>query len=125
MAEAIDDLDRLAMLFWKLTPRHQQLLLARACRVRWAELCRRQWRSRTTMALDYCLVLMALAMAERETDSCRHLAKNRIFPIIRCGSQLNATHFTNRPPMTAPPASQTLPELRRRAGRRPFLFRFV
>ena len=31
-AEAIDDLDRLAMLLWKLTPRHRQLLWARACR---------------------------------------------------------------------------------------------
>ena len=41
-AEAIDDLDRLAMLLWKLTPRHRQLLWARACRVRWVELCRRQ-----------------------------------------------------------------------------------
>ena len=69
LAEAIDDLDRLAMLFWKLTPRHQQLLLARACRVRWAELCRRQRRSHTTLALDHRLALMALAMAEREADS--------------------------------------------------------
>ena len=33
-AEAIDDLDRLAMLLWKLTPRHRQLLWARACRIR-------------------------------------------------------------------------------------------
>ena len=62
-AEAIDDLDRLAMLLWKLTPRHRQLLWARACRVRWAELCRRQRRSRTTLARDYRLSLMALAMA--------------------------------------------------------------
>ena len=68
-AEAIDDLDRLAMLFWKLTPRHRQLLWARACRIRWAELCQRQRRSRTTLARDYRLALMALAMAEREADS--------------------------------------------------------
>ena len=68
-AEAIDDLDRLAMLLWKLTPRHRQLLWARACRVRWAELCRRQRRSRTTLARDHRLALMALAMAEREADS--------------------------------------------------------
>ena len=67
--EAIDDLDRLAMLLWKLTPRHRQLLWARACRIRWAELCRRQRRSRTTMARDHRLALMALAMAEREADS--------------------------------------------------------
>ena len=65
-AEAIDDLDRLAMLLWKLTPRHRQLLWARACRIRWAELCRRQRRSRTTLARDHRLALMALAMAERE-----------------------------------------------------------
>ena len=31
-AEAIDDLDRFAMLFWDLTPRQRQLLWARACR---------------------------------------------------------------------------------------------
>ena len=68
-AEAIDDLDRLAMLLWKLTPRHRQLLWARACRIRWAELCRRQRRSRTTLARDHRLALMALAMAEREADS--------------------------------------------------------
>ena len=66
-AEAIDDLDRLAMLFWKLTPRRRQLLWARACRIRWAEL--RQRRSRTTLARDYRLALMALARAERDTDS--------------------------------------------------------
>ena len=68
-AEAIDDLDRLAMLFWKLAPRHRQLLWARACRIRWAELCRRQRRSRTTLARDHRLALMALAAAEREADS--------------------------------------------------------
>ena len=68
-AEAIDDLDRLAMLFWKLTPRHRQLLWARACRIRWTELCQRQRRSRTTLARDYRLALMALARAERDADS--------------------------------------------------------
>ena len=68
-AEAIEDLDRLAMLLWKLTPRHRQLLCARASRVRWAELCRRQRRSRTTLARDHRLALIALAMAEREVDS--------------------------------------------------------
>ena len=67
--EAIDDLDRLAMLLWKLTPRHRQLLWARACRVRWAKLWRRQRRSRTTLARDHRLALMALAMAEREANS--------------------------------------------------------
>lgn len=62
-AEAIDDLDRLAMLLWRLTPRRRQLLWACACRVQWAELCRRQRRSRTTLARDYRLALKALAMA--------------------------------------------------------------
>ena len=62
-AEAIDDLDRLAMLLWRLTPRRRQLLWACACRVQWAELCRRQQRSRTTLARDYRLALKALAMA--------------------------------------------------------------
>ena len=75
LAEAIEDLGRLAMLLWKLTPRHKQLLWARACRVQWAELCRRQQLSRTTMTRDHRLALMALAMAGREADSSRHLAK--------------------------------------------------
>ena len=68
-AEAIDDLDRLAVLFWDLTPRQRQLLWARACRIRWAELCRRQRRSRTTLARDHRLALIALAVAERNSDS--------------------------------------------------------
>jgi hypothetical protein len=68
-AEAIDDLDSLVMLLWKLTPRHRQSLWVRARRVRWAELCRRRRRSRTTLARDHRLALMALAMAEREADS--------------------------------------------------------
>ncbi|MEC8091707.1 MAG: DUF6362 family protein [Pseudomonadota bacterium] len=68
-AEAIDDLDRLAVLFWDLTPRQRQLLWARACRIRWAKLCRRQRRSRTTLARDHRLALIALAVAERNADS--------------------------------------------------------
>ena len=68
-AEAIDDLDRLAVLFWDLTPRQRQLLWARACRIRWAKLCRRQRRSRTTLARDHRLALIALAVAERNSDS--------------------------------------------------------
>ena len=68
-AEAIDDLDRLTVLFWDLTPRQRQLLWARACRIRWAELCRRQRRSRTTLARDHRLALIALAVAERNADS--------------------------------------------------------
>jgi len=65
-AAAIDDLDRIAMLMWHLTPRQRQLLWARACGVRWAELCRRQRRSRTTLFRDHRLALMALARAEAE-----------------------------------------------------------
>ena len=68
-AEAIEDLDRLAMLLWKLTTRHRQLVWAHAWRVRWADLRRRQWRSRTSMARDHRLALMALAIAEREAYS--------------------------------------------------------
>ena len=68
-AEAIDDLDRLVVLFWDPTPRQRQLLWARACRIRWAELCRRQRRSRTTLARDHRLALIALAVAERNADS--------------------------------------------------------
>ncbi|MGC6454628.1 MAG: DUF6362 family protein [Candidatus Puniceispirillaceae bacterium] len=67
--EAIDDLDRVAMLMWRLTPRHRQLLWARACGVRWADLCRRQRRSRTTLYRDYKLALLALARAEGEDSS--------------------------------------------------------
>ena len=67
--EAIDDLDRLAMLMWSLTPRQRQLLGARACRIRWAELCQRQRRSRTTLARDHRKALVALALAEVAADS--------------------------------------------------------
>ena len=67
--EAIDDLDRLAMLMWDVTPRQRQLLWARACRIRWAELCRRQRRSRTTLARDHRQALVALALAEVAADS--------------------------------------------------------
>lgn len=47
--EAIDDLDRLAMLMWSLTPR--------------------QRRSRTTLARDHRKALVALALAEVAADS--------------------------------------------------------
>ena len=67
--DAIDDLDRLAMLMWRVTPRQRQLLWARACRIRWAELCRRQRRSRTTMVRDHRNALVALALAERGAES--------------------------------------------------------
>jgi hypothetical protein len=64
--EAVDDLDRIARLMWQLSPRHRQLLWARACGVRWAELCQRQRRSRTTLYRDRRLALVALARAEAE-----------------------------------------------------------
>ena len=67
--EAIDDLDRIAMLMWRLTPRQRQLLWARACGVRWAELCQRQRRSRTTLFRDHRMALMALARAEAEDSA--------------------------------------------------------
>lgn len=67
--EAIDDLDRLAMLMWDVSPRQRQLLWARACRIRWAELCQRQRRSRTTLARDHRQALVALALAEVAADS--------------------------------------------------------
>ena len=66
---AIDDLDRIAMLIWRLTPRQRQLLWERACGVRWAELCQRQRRSRTTLFRDHRMALMALARAEAEDSS--------------------------------------------------------
>ena len=66
---AIDDLDRIAMLMWKLTPRQRQLLWARACGVRWAELCERQRRSRTTLFRDHRTALRALAHAEVKDSS--------------------------------------------------------
>jgi len=68
-AAAIDDLDRIARLMWQLTPRHRQLLWARACGVRWAELCQRQRRSRTTLYRDHRHALAALARAEAEESS--------------------------------------------------------
>lgn len=61
---AIDDLDRLAHLLWHVTPYQRRLLWARACGVRWAELCRRARRSRTTLTRDHRLALAALAAAE-------------------------------------------------------------
>jgi len=61
---AIDDLDRLAMLLWNLPPRHRELLLARACGVRWAELCHRHRRSRTTLNRDHRRALAALVTVE-------------------------------------------------------------
>ncbi len=67
--EAIDDLDRLAMLMWDVSPRQRQLLWARACRIRWAELCQRQRRSCTTLARDHRQALVALALAEVAADS--------------------------------------------------------
>jgi len=67
--QAIDDLDRLAMLLWQVTPRQRQLLWARACRIRWAELCQRQRRSRTTLSRDHRKALVALALAERAAET--------------------------------------------------------
>ena len=62
---AIDDLDRLAMLLWQLPPHQRRLLWARACGVRWAELCHRHRRSRTTLNRDHRRALAALVAAER------------------------------------------------------------
>ena len=61
---AIDDLDRVAHLLWHVTPYQRRLLWARACGVRWAVLCRRARRSRTTLTRDHRLALAALAAAE-------------------------------------------------------------
>ncbi len=61
---AIDDLDRLAMLLWQLPPHQRQLLWARACGVRWVELCHRHRRSRTTLNRDHRRALAALVVAE-------------------------------------------------------------
>ena len=57
------------MLMWRLTPRQRQLLWARAFGVRWAELCQRQRRSRTTLFRDHRMALMALARAETEDSA--------------------------------------------------------
>ena len=67
--QAIDDLDRLALLMWDLTARQRQLFWARACGVRWAELCVRHRRSRATMNRDYHKALSALVLAERLNGS--------------------------------------------------------
>lgn len=69
--QAIDDLDRLAMLMWDLTARQRQLVWARACGVRWAELCLRHRRSRATMNRDYRKALSALVLAERLNGPCQ------------------------------------------------------
>ena len=72
---AIDDLDLLAMLMWRLSPRERQLLWARACGVRWAELCRRHRRSRTTLNRDHQRALEALVLAERSGSDQKGLDK--------------------------------------------------
>lgn len=61
---AIDDLDRLAMLLWQVPSHQRQLLWARACGVRWAELCHRHRRSRTTLNRDYRRALTALVAVD-------------------------------------------------------------
>jgi hypothetical protein len=61
---AIDDLDRLALLLWRLPPRQRQLLWARACGVRWADLRHRHRRSRTTLNRDHQRALAALVAVE-------------------------------------------------------------
>ena len=61
---AIDDLDVIARLLWRVAPHQRRLLWARACGVRWAELCRQSRRSRTTLTRDHRLALQALAAAE-------------------------------------------------------------
>ena len=66
--EAIDDLDVIARLLWRVAPHQRRLLWARACGVRWAELCRRSRRSRTTLTRDHRLALQALAAAETRAD---------------------------------------------------------
>ena len=66
--DAIDDLDRVARLIWRVEPHQRRLLWARACGVRWAELCRRARRSRTTLTRDHRLALRALAAAEIAPD---------------------------------------------------------
>ena len=65
---AIDDLDRVARLLWWVEPHQSRLLWARASGVRWAELCRRARRSRTTLTRDHRLALRALAAAETAPD---------------------------------------------------------
>lgn len=66
--QAIDDLDRVARLLWRIEPHQRRLVWARACGVRWAELCRRARRSRTTLTRDHRLALRALAAAESGPD---------------------------------------------------------
>ena len=66
--EAIDDLDRVARLLWRVEPHQRRLLWARVSGVRWAELCRRARRSRTTLTRDHRLALRALAAAETAPD---------------------------------------------------------
>ena len=66
--DAIDDLDRVARLLWRVEPHQRRRLWALACGVRWAELCRRARRSRTTLTRDHRLALRALAAAETAPD---------------------------------------------------------
>ena len=105
---AIGDLDRVARLLCRVEPHQRRLLWARACGVRWAELCRRARRSRTTLTRDHRLALRALAVAETAPDRAetpglpgktfRHSVQNRIFPIIQ--RQKYPLHHDNPFPMT-------------------------
>ena len=91
---AIDDLDRLAMLMWELPSHQRQLLWARACGVRWTELCRLHRRSRTTLNRDHRRALGAIIMlenAQARQESALQMAQNRIFPIMHC--RANHSHL--------------------------------
>ena len=61
----ITNMEEMIALLWSVTARQRQLLWARACRVRWAALQTRYWRSRTTLNRDYRAALLTMVLADR------------------------------------------------------------
>ena len=61
----ITNMEEMIALLWSVTARQRQLLLVRACRVRWAALQTRYRRSRTTLNRDYRAALLAMVLADR------------------------------------------------------------
>ena len=91
--DAIDDLDRVARLLWRVEPHQRRLLWARACGVRWAEraAARAGADDADTRSPSGAAALVAAEIAPDRAETpglpgktARHSVQNRIFPIIRC-----------------------------------------
>ena len=79
---AIDDLDNVAELLWEVTPRQRQMLWARACGVRWAELGQRYRRCRATLNRDYHLALTTLLLIDHNQTARNRSIKTIPSPLV-------------------------------------------